>query len=71
MDLRKYRQESRLDVFSCPVPCVWLFALQFVELFNEILMFVLGHPVQGAAFSMVLRGTEKTVIDRKKVAYEF
>jgi len=27
--------------------------------------------VQGAAFSMVLRGTEKTVIDRKKVAYVF
>jgi len=30
-----------------------------------------GHPVQGAAFSMVLWGTEKTVIDRKKVAYVF
>jgi len=27
--------------------------------------------VQGVAFSMVLRGTEKTVIDRKKVAYVF
>jgi len=27
--------------------------------------------VQGAAFLMVLRGTEKTVIDRKKVAYVF
>jgi len=31
----------------------------------------LAHPVQGAAFSIVLRGTEKTVIDRKKVAHVF
>jgi len=35
---------------------------------NSSLCFV---NIQGAAFSMVLRGTEKTVIDRKKVAYVF
>jgi len=44
----------------------------FVEDFIKIGLVISNKIfVQGAAFSMVLRGTEKTIIDRKKVANVF